>query len=757
MTTAVNSPAQADGATKPRWRWRRELLVVAGFGLLTILFTWPLLLNAGTTIPGDGTDGWQMVWNLWWVRYALEHFHNPFHTNLIFYPQGTDLYLHALNALNGVVSLPVQYLASALGAPADGAIAGYNFIILLSFTGGAYGGFCLARYLWSDVRAALLAGLAYGFSTYNFDHLLGHLNLVSSELIPFFILFFLKALHSAPATTGPKWWRIGKPLLLAAIFLIGLTLLELQYVFFVAIFAGLYLLYLTALWIIRRSRAGFQLGTVWIRAIGVFALWGVLISPFLFKALSQALSNPNIVPLRQEDVYSADLLAYFYPSPFHPLWGSAMSKAIQPFTATLIEKLVFPGFTVYLLILVGLVLALLLWRRRSSPELEPSKADKGYRPGPLLWGLMVLAFAVLSFGPRLHINGVQVGPPLPGTLIYHLPLLNISRVPSRFGVVAILGLGLLAAWGLSRVGQRLATRQPLYTGLVVLSLLVLGFELLPTPYPMTAYAVPDFYRQLAADPATDYGVLEVPLNDGKYHYATQYLEAQMTSHKPSLNGYISRNPVFPPYYGVPVFQSFRSFDPEIKPDILPAQHLDVGVLRYFGLRYILIRKDMIAGTERANSFEIVSRLLPNQQPVSDTPQMAAYEIPAGPKAGFFYNLELPDWYDAEKGPDGSMSRWVQGNTAAFDFWSTSPRTLSIEFPIWSFHDSHSVQFVLNGTVISSANVTPNPQTIRLTLPLGAEQNHFEIKIDGKAVSPTAFGPGNDTRLLTIAVGTLKLT
>ena len=173
---------------------RRDLAVLAFYGIVAVTFTWPLVLHFAQAAPGEQVgDTWQMVWNLWWVKQALEHFQNPFQTNLIFYPQGTGLYLHALNFLNGLVSLPVQLMVGAFSTTAAGAIAGYNFIVLLSFTLAAYGAFCLARFLWLSERAALFAGLAYGFSTYGFDHLLGHLNLVSYELIPFYILFFFKS------------------------------------------------------------------------------------------------------------------------------------------------------------------------------------------------------------------------------------------------------------------------------------------------------------------------------------------------------------------------------------------------------------------------------------------------------------------------------------------------------------------------------------------------------------------------------------
>jgi hypothetical protein len=251
--------------------------------------------------------------------------------------------------------------------------------------------------------------------------------------------------------------------------------------------------------------------------------------------------------------------------------------------------------------------------------------------------------------------------------------------------------------------------------------------------------------------------MEVPLNYGKYQYRSDYLEAQMTHNKPSLNGYISRNPVFPPYYGVPVFLEFRDFSSGPRPDILPAQKPEAGVLRYFGVRYIVIRKDMIQGKELANAFEMVSQVLPGQAPVYDSPGLAAYVVPPGPKANFFYNLVLPTWYAAEKGPDGHYSRWVQGNQAQFDFWTDGPRQVEISFPVWSFQQAHAVEFRLNDRVIEQAQVTPAAQTIRLKLALQPGQNRLEFKISGQGVRPADVSGGPDTRLLTVNIGEITIS
>lgn len=768
----------------------REAAVIGSYTLLALIFTFPLILHFGDSVPGENNgDAWQMVWNLWWVRYALENGQNVFQTNLIFYPDGADLHLHALNALNGLISLPVQYLADWLGGAASGAVAAYNFIVFFSLVMSAYGGFCLARYLWGDWRAALLAGLGYGFCTYHFSHLLGHLNLISSEFIPFYILFLIQTLQgfskprdedlaSPSATNQPEvvvapsgksktgFWRPslrGRSWrwLAAALSLVAITFLELQYILYLALFTAFYLLYIILNWLLARWQSQPTLLKPKRIAVGSFligATYSLLSLPFTLPILLEALTNPNTVPRRQEREYSADLLAYFYPSPFHPLWGKAMDSAIKPFTATLIEKVVFPGFTLYLLALAGLVawgLARFAKKSASADNLKLQPALK-FRPAVGFWLIMALVFAVFSFGPELHINGKATGIGLPGSFIYSTPILNISRVPSRFAVIAILAFAVLAAWGLACWRNRLSGR--FYSALVVVSFVALAFELLPAPYRYATYQVPEFYQQLADDPRKDYAILDVPLNYGRYQYTTDYLKEQMTHRKPLINGYISRNPIFAPYYGLPVFLEFRDFLTEPQADILPAQAPNPAILRYFNVRYISIHKDILPGGEQARAFSYLAKLLPGANPVADSAELAVFEVPPGPKADFFYNVVQTGWHQPEKTAEGKLYRWLNGSTGALDFWTQTPRQIELEFSSFSFQEAHDLEILLNGRSLYRSSVPLEETPIKLRLALVPGQNSLVFRVGGKIWRPNELDKASqDSRPLNVGITALKIT
>lgn len=711
--------------------------VTAIYAVMAILFTMPTVFRLTEIVPGEpGGDAWQMVWNLWWVKYALENGQFPLQTNLLFFPEGTDLYVHALNVWNGFVSLPVQYL---FGGGAVGAIAGYNFIVWLSLTLAGLGAFKLADYLWGDWWGAFFAGFAFAFSAYQFGHLLGHLNLVSSKFIPFFILYFLKTLHESDK------WR--KNVALAIMFLVFNMLLELQYVVFLVFFCGLYLLYLSLARVFERTKLlpKVSLKVKWGRSLVVGLGFGVLSLPFAIGVVLEFLTNPNVVPLRQEKIYSADLLAYFYPSPFHPLWGEAMARAIKPFTATLIEKLVFPTFSVYWLILLGVIFS---WIKR-----KPLPVNSAPRSA-WLWLYISLGFIILSFGPVLHINGKESGLPLPAALIYEIPLLNITRVPARFSIMAILALAMLAAWGLSRFNGWV--KRPLFQNLVSFSLIgLLLFELLPVPYITTQYYVPEFYKRLANDPAK-YAVLDLPIRQ----YETSYLQAQMTHKKPLAGGYISRNPVYPPYYGVPVFQEFRTLATSTKPDFLPAQKLTPETLAYFGVRYVVVHTNLTKGDETNKLLSLAYKLFP-QGPVYKAEGLEVFEVSGTVSEDiFFYNPVMPDWYEVE-GSANYYSRWAKNKAAKLDLWSGKPRNISLSFNIWSFHVPHTVEIVLeraDGQKMSfqKLEIGTEPREVKLDFEIKPGQNQLIFKIEGKAVRPSELEAVPDTRPLTIAVGNIKI-
>src|SRR5262245_5348167 len=187
------------------------LLPLAGYFLLTLLMTWPTALHLTDGIPGDGFDGWQNYWNLWWVKQAhLVEGVNPFFTHYLYPPTGASLLFHTLNIFNGWWTLPIQLNA--------GLAVAYNSVVFFSFVMAGYGAYLLCLYTLSRFYpgerpwrgAAFVGGVVFTMSPFHMAHLLGHMQVFSMIWPPFYVLWLLRTLDPWADPTGPlpaKAWR----------------------------------------------------------------------------------------------------------------------------------------------------------------------------------------------------------------------------------------------------------------------------------------------------------------------------------------------------------------------------------------------------------------------------------------------------------------------------------------------------------------------------------------------------------------------
>ncbi|MGQ9584691.1 MAG: hypothetical protein ACUVXG_04770 [Anaerolineae bacterium] len=596
--------------------------------------TWPLAAQVGRAIPGDGFDGWQNFWNLWWVKKALlELQQNPFHTDYLFYPTGVDLYFHTLNIFNGLISLPIQGVGNLYWA--------YNFVVLLSFTLGGYGAYLLTRYVLARQGlakgvarewASFAGGCIFTFSPFHFAHLLGHMQVFSLEWIPFYVLAFLKALGPAgnPLST-PARLRQAPPSLpgsgreggreggksqghralpragLPALFLILVGLCDWYYVMYLGFFS---LLALACLGVGRRLCWDHL---ITLASIGL--LFGVILSPLLVPMIRTASQETFMVPdPAQAQALSADLLAFVTPSEFHPLWGKAAKRLADHFTSTRSERTVFAGFVPLALALVG--------------------ARRGLRKAGLWW-LSLATFAVLALGPVLHVGGrTGLGPggmeiPLPyGVLHRAIPFMPITRSVSRFDVMVMLSLGVLAGVGLALLGRqrvRTGTKRPIAVG--VLATALICFEFLPVPYPVSPPDTPNWYQALAEEPG-DFAILNLPMNWDR----PGYLLYQTVHGKRLTTAYISRDDPSTLAERLGILQQFR----HLGQDIIAQDLAEVAgtTFRHLNVRYLVADLyKMPQGEERDRTLALLQKVMgPMARPAYVDERLIVYQAPLDRKA-----------------------------------------------------------------------------------------------------------------------------
>lgn len=567
--------------------------------LSTVAMTWPLATVLGEAIPGDGFDGWQNLWNLWWVKKALLDLHQtPFHSDYIFYPTGVDLYFHTLNIFNGLVSLPVQGAGNLFWA--------YNFVVFLSFALGGYGAYLLTRYVlgragWGQGSprewAAFLGGCVFTFSPFHFAHLLGHMQVFSLEWLPFYALAFLRAMEPLPAQGGRRqglepWRRAALP----ALFLVLVALCDWYYVMYLAFFSLLDLAYLAG----RRRLRLHHLQT----SLGIGVLFALVLSPILVPMVVTAQRETFMVPdPAQARALSADLAAFVTPSEFHPLWGKAVRPLAERFTASTSERTVFAGFTVLVLAFAGL-------------------ARRPRRLG--FWWLSLAAFALLALGPVLHVAGeTRLGPggaeiPLPYGLLHRLvPFMRITRSVSRFDALVMLSLGVLAAGGLVALSGR---RRGVGWGLAAVGLVFLEFW--PAPYPISPPDTPAWYRDLAQEPG-DFAILNLPMNWDR----PGYLLYQTVHGKRLASAYISRDDPSTLVERMGILQQFR----HLGQDIIRQDLATVAgtTFRYLNVRYLVADLyQMPGGEERERTLSLLQEVVgPAAEPAYRDERLLVYRAP----------------------------------------------------------------------------------------------------------------------------------
>lgn len=112
-------PSPPPSPPPPQPPLRRPWLEAVGAAALAAALTWPMVLDpAGPALGHVRADGMKHLWTLWWMRASVwQEGAFPFHTDLINFPVGMDLYpIEPLNGLLAVLlpSLGVTLLSNAL-------------------------------------------------------------------------------------------------------------------------------------------------------------------------------------------------------------------------------------------------------------------------------------------------------------------------------------------------------------------------------------------------------------------------------------------------------------------------------------------------------------------------------------------------------------------------------------------------------------------------------------------------------------------
>lgn len=372
-------------------------------------YTAPLLQHFPTHFFCDLGDGLQNVWNLWWANEAVTELHqSPWYTTYLHYPHGTSLYYHTLSPYNAFAGVFLQVFLDLNQT--------FNLLVVSAYLLSGLTAFLLALHLTRSYWPSVLAGFIFTFSSYHFAHGAGHLNLITIQWLPLFVLLLLRLLHRPTVPAG-----------LAAGFALFLNFATDYYYFLYCVLIGL-ALFARFAWG-KRSLAFLTARNHLAGLLSLLLSAALLIGPLAFNLLHRLhLDRPQGSHLPEK--WSLDGLALFIPGGH---WRFAsLTRRYWEGQLDINEGSVYLGLSV-------LALLVFAWLNRRRIEL----------PWFRFWFFTMIAFAILALGPVLHIFWKPLTwIPMPYSLLeVVLPPVRLSGVPVRMVVMVVLCASIIAAAG----------------------------------------------------------------------------------------------------------------------------------------------------------------------------------------------------------------------------------------------------------------------------------------------------------------------
>jgi hypothetical protein len=672
---------------------RIDYLIPIAYVILTVIFTYPVAFSRDM-IPGYGDSYWYL-WDFWWFKNALLSFCSPYYATSIFYPTGINLAFSAVSPFNAIFSIPLQ--------SAFGLINAYNILWIFSFIASGYGAYLLVTYLTGDRRAAFLSGLIFMFCPYHFARALGHVNLMSTEWIPFYVLFLIKTVKEGRRSNA----------LFAAVFLFLTAICSYYYLIYLLVFTLMLLLYY--LWADKYS----ILKKDFLKRLSILIIvFGLIFSPFAYPLLKEiVIAKSNYMYGGGFVIYSADFLGFFIPSLFHPLFKDLVTPIYENFTGNTAEYTTFIGYTVLFLAALAIV-------KVKSKEIK-------------FWLLSALTFFILCLGPLLHVNGIVSvtinghagGILLPYAILTKIPIISIARVPSRWDILLMLSLAVLAGYGLKYIFSRVTgnfLKMNKKTALAVVFSCLILFEFLAIPYPMSSAKVPNFYYSLANDPE-DYAILEVPSLTPTL--AAQEIMYYQTIHEKKLvRGCVSRVPNYAKEFSdsrpfISQLSHLCIFDRTIptRNDIVKQNITDIGasILNFYNIRYIILHRKYMTKEQLEFTNKLLQATLKEKAELYDEDSLIVYEVKKEPLKSFI-TLDV-NWHGIESWHNIS-TRWISNNGTII-IHSMENRHSNLSFKVVSlFNKPRILHVYLNEKLIHEQTIPTSFVVIEMALKLKEGEN-----------------------------------
>jgi len=464
------------------------VLVILFSALITILFTWPGILNLSSRYIGDGYDNYEYASYQSLAAQRITSGQLPFgFTNFWRYPVGFDFgrgFDSYLTVSTGA------FLKLFLGMPLS-----YNLTIYILLILNGLFSYIFFRYLTGSKSLGLIGAIIYGFSFYALARGSSHPNLMFEGGIPLLFLAVIRLIK--------KEVHELKDYLLLFLSLILIALGSSQYLLMVFILFPIYAL--LALFFYKREAVIFikkiRIGQ-FLLSLAIFMVTLLL----LFYPHIQAVFNKTFVFLARKDVLFASTpsaLDYIFPNTYLKLF---ITNFFHSNSDTSIEKVVFLGFTEILLFIASLIGFLRLKSKKNTLF--------------LITLLIVPLLLSLGFGKYDNLW------PLPYHFLGNLFPFSLVPETGRFYVFFYFFLTSVILLFLKNLNIKNKTL------LLILIIVFVIAERLPTKFYLAPALKNDAFAEIVKTQKTN-AVLDIPVN----FYYSPYDILSFSYEKPIVNGY----------------------------------------------------------------------------------------------------------------------------------------------------------------------------------------------------------------------------
>ena len=554
-----------------RGRVASEAAVVAWFSALSVAWWWPLARHLGTVqVEPERIDSLFNEWVIGWGVHALTHYPARFFEANMYYPHP-----HVLawgDNLFGVTLFALPLV------PLVGLLAAYNVLLHLSTAAAGYCSYRLCRGLGVGRSAAIVAGMGWCLSYFRLTER-SHIQILACCWIP--LVFLAIERLRRPGQARPAYLRN-----------VGFLVVSAWFVLATSIYLSLYTAVSVAVWVgvsaltRRLDRATF-IRIVAGGALATAAALPLYLPSFLFQR------RIHIVRSLQDQVSVSADQNLPWPPPGH--YAGALARRVFGATFSVTR-----AHTVGIVV-CALLVASVVWsvRHRRSPT---ARAIVPFVPYVAIAALAIPS----SWGPTVMWTTRAVGTNPVFRVLYHvLPLYRLTRVPSRWFVVAGLGVLVFTAFVADRLLAR-ASRRGLVVAVVVVAMFLL-IEQGPMPlplFPAETLAAHPIYRWLREQPG-EFAILELPItreigSGDAYEVEAPRIYMSTFHWKRRVNGAVS--PTLDPDY-VPLAELLTGLGAD------PPNPSALAWLRDHDVRYVLYHpRDQLRFTDQAGVEAIGNRL-----------------------------------------------------------------------------------------------------------------------------------------------------